>query len=525
MSNQRMLQLLSVLKEPQGFSRPEAGEEVIEVSVPATTAGTLYEKVRTSIDYQEEHLLRRNAILRILKRYLGSDIPLDDISENLLRELVWAKYLPNAEVPKTLIEDLKPIIIKYEPLLRATEDSANEKDWIFQWVMDVMSTEIEYAISPPSGDEALVSYMYEEVKNRIVWDKELPISDEEKDLLLYIAVHQTLLKSNLATLRFRVLTLYYPEWPGASSEKKIEEIAKGLDAVVATVEHKITHPVVLKLGNMLRRKASIFHVLRGIIDENPDDFKNLLDDPDRLDKAVARSLKKRTKRFRKKLQRTVFRSVLFLFLTKMLLALIIEVPYDLLILHEASFVPLAINILFHPAFLAFIALTISIPERKNTKDHRSSLRALLVGADEENLNVHVRKESFSTWSKLFDFMYALTFLFTYGVIATILFNIGFNWLSVTLFLFFFSLVTFFGIRVRSSTKDVILSAKRIGLPGTIFDMFMIPLIRAGRWLSLKVSKINVFIYFFDFIIEAPFKVAIRFVESWISFVREKKEEI
>ena len=54
---------------------------------------------------------------------------------------------------------------------------------------------------------------------------------------------------------------------------------------------------------------------------------------------------------------------------------------------------------------------------------------------------------------------------------------------------------------------------------------MLPIVRMGRWLSANVAKINVFIYFFDFIVEAPFKVAIRVIESWFAFVREKKEEI
>jgi hypothetical protein len=54
---------------------------------------------------------------------------------------------------------------------------------------------------------------------------------------------------------------------------------------------------------------------------------------------------------------------------------------------------------------------------------------------------------------------------------------------------------------------------------------LLPIVRAGAWLSIRVAKINVFIYFFDFILEAPLKVAIEFVESWLAFVREKKEEI
>lgn len=523
--SQRLLQLRNVLSEPQGFVEPEAGVDVIEVSEPATTAATLYEKVRTAVDYQEEHLLRRNAILRILKRYLGSDVPLEDMSENLLQELIWAQYLPNQQVPTSLVENLKPIFEKYGPLLSATDKFGGRRDWAFQWVLDVMSTEIEYAIAPPVGDEALVSYMYEEMRQRTMWDPDLPLKDEEKDLLLYIAIHKTLLKSNLATLRFRVLTLYYPDWPGEVSKEYAEKIARHLDTVIDTVEKQITHPVMLKLGVLLRRKASVFHTVRDIIENDPAEFYELLQDPEKLDSAVARMLAKRTKVFRTRLRRTVIRSVLFLFITKMLLALILELPYDLWILHENNFMPLAVNIVFHPLFLAFIALTVSIPQHKNKKDHKSAVRALVVGADQEFLNTHVKRESFSAWSRVFDVVYGITFAFTYGIIATFLFQAGFNWLSVTLFLFFLSLVTFFGIRIRTSTKDIVLSGARSSLPGTLFDIFMLPLVRAGRWLSLKVSKINVFIYFFDFIIEAPLKVAIRFIESWLAFVREKKEEI
>lgn len=521
--SERILRLAAAVIKPQGLKEASSGQEVIEVSEPATTAGALYEKVRTTIDYQEEHLLRRNAILRIVKRFLGSDIALENMAQELLRELVWAKYLPNNKVSTELVEQLKPIIIKYEPLLRVTENFSN-REIAFQWVLDVMSTEIEYTIAPPVGEEALVSYMYEEMRERIIWD-DLPLTDEEKDLFLYVAIHQTLLKSNLATLRYRVFTLYYPQWSGASSEEYINEIAGQLETVIEIIRKQITHPVVMKLSLMLRRRASVFRVLYEVIEENPIEFPALLQDSEKLDKAVSRALKIRTAKFRTRLRRTAIRAILFLFITKMLLALILEVPYDFLVVHETSMLPLIINISFHPLFLALIALTVGIPERKNMFDHRQAIRALVVGADQDFLNFHLKRESFSAWSKIFDVIYAITFMFTYGLIGFALVQIGFNVLSVTLFLFFLSLVTFFGIRIRSSTKDIVLSGSRSSLPGTIFDIFMLPIVRAGRWLSVKVSKINVFIFFFDFIIEAPLKVAIRFVESWLAFIREKKEEI
>lgn len=522
--SERLRSLASTIHKPHG---PElsGGEEVIEVSSPASTAATLYEKVRTAVDYQEEHLLRRNAILRILKRYLGSDLPIEKMAHNLLKELIWAKYLPNREIPLSFAKDLIPIFIKYEPLLRWIDESSGRRDEAFSWVLDVMSTEMEYAITPPVAEEALVSYMYEEMKQRIFWDPKLELGEDEKDLRLYIGIHKELLKSNVATLRFRVMTLYYPDWPGPSTQARVDEVTASLDTIIEMVDYQIKNPATEKLSLMIRRKAGLFWVINDIIVEHKEDFDAVLADPEIMDREVAKILKRRTKDFRKRLRRTIIRAVLFLFITKMCLALILEVPYDLLIAHATSFMPLVVNILFHPFLLGFIAATATIPEKKNTADYISAVRALVVGVDHELVNIRVKRETFGALSKVFSLVYTLIFVFTYVFIATFLVNIGFNVLSTTLFLFFLSLVTFFGIRIRSSTKDVILSNIRTGIFGSLFDAFMLPLVRAGRWLSIKVSKVNVFIYFFDFIIESPYKVLVRFIEGWVSYIREKKEEI
>lgn len=502
-----------------------AGQEMIEVSIPASTAATLYEKVRTSIDYQEEHLLRRNAIRRILRRFLGSDVPIEKMAEQLLKELIWAKYLPNKEVPASFKEELVPVFEKYEPLFRATDDFSGSKEEAFYWVLDVMSTEVEYAVTPPFASEAMASYAYEELKQRTSWDPLINITDDEKDLYLYTAVHQALLKSDIATLRFRIMTLYYPDWPGACTSERIKEISTNLETVITAVDRAIHHPVTNKLFYQIRRKAGVFRVMQDIIEDDSTDFIDLLENPEKLDQSVSRLLKKRTKHFRNRLSRKVVRAVVFLFITKMFFALLSELPYDL-ILHDEIFIgPLLINIFFPPILLAIIGMTVTIPERENVENYKSAIRALAVGTDHELLHIRMKRSTFSAWSKIFNTAYALMFLVTYGVIGAALSQIHFNWLSIALFLFFLSLVTFFGIRIRTTTKDIILSDKSVGVIGTIFDFFVLPLVRAGRWLSEKVSKINVFIYFFDFIIESPFKVAIRFVESMTAFVREKKEEI
>ncbi|MCR4311960.1 MAG: hypothetical protein NUV56_01615, partial [Candidatus Uhrbacteria bacterium] len=461
----------------------------------------------------------------ILKRFRGSDEAPDAMAGGLLKDLVWAKYLPNKTVPLSLANGLTVILRKYERLFSAAEHSEH-RERLTSWLLDASSTEIEYTLAPPMADEALASFMYEEMRGRIDWDPRLQAKPEERDLRLFIAIHKILLKSNIPTLRFRVLTLYYPLWAGTETpEDLVDQVSANLPTVIATIEREIAHPMTERLSRLLRRRAGIFRVLREALDRDHAASGDLLTDPAALDSAVSSALRHRTQDFKVRLRRTVVRAVAFLFITKMLLALIIEIPYDLLFSDSVPIYPLLVNIFFHPFFLALISLTVVIPEKKNTEDYIAAVRALAVGADHPLLHLRVKHEVRSAWSDVFTVLYVILFVAVYSAIGSLLHTLGFHWLSIALFLFFLSLVTFFGIRIRSSVRDIVASDARSGIIGTAFDMLMLPIVRAGSWLSNRVAKINVFIYFFDFIIEAPLKVAIEFVESWLTFVREKKEEI
>ncbi len=519
---QKLLRFASAMKHLPHVAI-SGGEDVIEVSKPATSAATLYEKVRVAVDYQEEHLLRRNAILRIVRRMGTFNANVEDGAKNLLTELIWAGYLPNEEVPKSLILELVPILSKYQYLLGIVE-RAGADGFYKEWLYEVASTEIEYAITPPVAEEALVSYMYDEMRERVEWDPKLMITDEERDLFTYIAIHQTLLRSNMATLRFRVLTIYYPHWPGSVTPSELETMGSILFQVIQTIDSQINHPITNRLVVRMKRKVGVFKLLQELIETTGSDFETLVHNPEKMDKEVSKILKKRTADFWQRLRRKVVRTVLFVFITKIILAFMIEVPYELLFADHANWTPLVVNVLFHPMVLGMVALTVSVPQ-KNEKDYIEAVRALIVGAKTHVLSMKLQVQSFGTLERVFGMLYAIVFLFTYGAIGVVLINIGFSWVSTIEFLFFLSVVTFFGIRVRTHVKDIVISEGRSGWLGTIFDIFMLPLVRAGQWLSIRVSKINVFIYFFDFIVEAPLKVAIRFFEQWTNFVREKKEEI
>ena len=101
---------------------------------------------------------------------------------------------------------------------------------------------------------------------------------------------------------------------------------------------------------------------------------------------------------------------------------------------------------------------------------------------------------------------------------------GFNLVSQAIFIFFVSIVSFFSYRIRQVTKELKLEEKEsILMP--VVDFFFMPILSLGKFFSSEIAKLNFFIFIFDFIIEAPFKLIFEVVEEWISFVRKRKEEI
>ena len=93
------------------------------------------------------------------------------------------------------------------------------------------------------------------------------------------------------------------------------------------------------------------------------------------------------------------------------------------------------------------------------------------------------------------------------------------------FLLFLSLVSYFGIKIRYSARELIVVAKKENFLTLILDLLAIPIVRAGRWISRNFARVNVFVFVLDVIIEAPFKSLIEVFEEWLAFIREKKEEI
>lgn len=519
--------LSTVVQTRRERDEADTQEDVIKVSETISAAATMYESVRNTLEYDEEHLLRRNAIRRILKRRLEEGVS-TELSSKLLRELIWAKYLSNGEVPVKMIKKISDILEKYKLLFGTLEADTTEGQRTYIWLLDVLSVEIEYVLGPPCIDEALASYAYQELKNRLEWQSRI-VADEDRELQLYIAVHRSVLNSNRATLRYRILTLYYQEWRKAKSgDAVVREIAMNLTKVVNSVERQIDHPAQDAVFRFIRRHSIVFHLLSDVVKDNPDAFVMALQSADTttIDLAVTRAADVRYSTFRSKLSRTVVRAALFLLLTKSILAVLVEYPYEQLVLQATDYLPLMVNILFPPILLALVGLSVRISKKQNTAKILEEMHALL-GIGDNFALVFKRRNA---WDKgalkwIFNGIYVMILVATLSLIVAGLNVLKFNPVSIFFFIFFLSLVAYFGIRIRNTCRELIVSDLSRGFFGTVSDIIFLPIVRAGRWVAMRAPRINIFLFFFDFIIEAPFKALIGVIESWLAFLREKRDEI
>lgn len=501
------------------------GEELIRVNIMTSAIAFMYEKIRTIVDYKEEHLLRKSAIFRILKRRFLAGSDFYKISERVIRELISARYLENNKIPETKVIEVAQIIEKYDLLYSGVNEQkglAAALD-LYDWILGLASCEIEEALVPANKEKILIRFMYNEIKARmeIVSSQ---MSDEEKNLQIFIAVNRSLIKSDKQMLEYIILKLWYPEWKNDYRiflPKFTDEIYK----IKNELDRQINHKMANRLLQYCRRYAMMIIILREVIYEDLKSAMKFANEPKLLESKIREVCQEKYSETKRRLKTQIGRAIIYVFITKMLLALIVEIPFDYYLLKTFSFLAIIVNISFPPLLMIFIASTIRIPSEKNTQAMIKGIEDIINEKIGETQYIREpKKRNWFTWI-LFNLVYLITFFIPFVLIIYFLRKINFSILSILLFLAFLSIVSFFGVRIRNSARELVILKKRENILGELFDFLTLPFIRMGRWLSLNFSKVNIFVFIFDFLFEAPLKIILQSIEEWLAFFKEKKEDL
>jgi len=523
-----IIRLAQIYEGPYGMEVYRGAEPRINLNYLASKMALFYEKLRYSVDYKEEHLLRRSAIERIIKRIvlLNRKNP-HTIAETLLHELIRAQYLPNDTIPEDKAHDIAVIINKYLKLYDQLELRYRKelsKDYL-KTIWEMMAAEIEESLIPPVREDALVETLYKIIKPKVDL-RNFSTTERERNIQLYLAIHRNIIKSDDTLLTYYLFKFYFPGWR-AADEELINKVAESFPHLLKSINQQLKHPLADLFLRRLHNLSSYFIILNDVLAENRHQLKKILSTPKLLDEEINKACEKRYAQARKKLRRGAVRAVIYIFITKVLIAIAIELPYDLLILNHINYTALGANVLFHPFLMAAIILTTHVPKQKNTEKIISGINKIVYNEELVPLVIKFKKSAqlgSASWLTI-NIFYLLMYTLTFGVIIAILKEFGFNILSGFMFVLFLTLISFFGIRLRLGARELNVLRKKENIISFLFDLFSLPIIRVGRWISLNSKRINVFIFILDFIIEAPYKFLVASFEEITSFIKEKKEEV
>lgn len=522
----------------------------ISVSSMISKVAFFYEKIRNAIEYEEDHLLRKNAIIRILKRQVVIEGALRTpdtlgISKHLLEELIRGSYLPNDKLPETKITEVASLLEKYIKLknfcvlkinseinikkdIGKVQGLVTEKNKLITWILSLAACEIEESFGANKIKQATVANLFDFFRLNLKLESNMAY-EQDLEIQIYLSICRTYLKFDEDMLSFVLFKYYNDKWvKGGMADTDIKKIASGIRELEALANHQLKHPLLKQIDRIVRKYALYSTVMAETIDTDPVKIYN---DISSNEKTFLASVKKicsvKYKKAKKRLWRAASRSIVYIFLTKSVFVFILEVPATKWFNEPINWITLGINIVFPAVLLFIIVALVRTPGESNTNKIIDGIKELFFAGNERSQPILIRDKSrrgfIIKW--VFNLIYASTFFFSIYFIIWALTEINFNWVSIIIFLFFLAFVSFFSMITTRSVKELIVIERRENLLTFLLDLFYMPIIIIGKWLSSNVSKVNVFIFIFDFIIEAPFKVLVNIAEDWTRYVKERKDNM
>ena len=524
--------LFQVIYREQNKEENEDDEPKIKVSEIISKVAFYYEKIRNTVDDKEEHLLYKNAIARIIKRQISIELSKDgnEIAKHLLSELIRAGYLPNNKIPESRIQEIGLIVDRYLKFkkysLENISDDFEEKKDIATLIISMAACEIEEKLNRNPVNQLVIKNMHDILVENVKLPDDSPYA-KDKEIQIYIGIYRSYIKADRDMVSYILLKFFIANWQKADDEMIIKA-ARNITELYKSINFQFEHPIAQKLSKIIDRYTLYYSILTEVITNDPvSTYEDFTKDPKAFPRNIKSICNKRYKKTKSKLWRAAVRSIIYLFITKMLLVLVLEIPVAKLLGEVVNNASLAINISFPPLLLFFIVLFTKLPSDVNTQK-------IIEGIDELVFVEKRRKEPFQlrivgkskgVKNMIFSVIYTTTFFLSFGLVIWALNQINFTFFSIIIFLFFLALISFFSIRIRKRVRELMVVEPRENIFIFLMDFFYVPIIAVGKWLSEKFAKINVLVLVLDFIIEAPFKVFIEIAEEWTRYVRERKEDI
>ena len=511
--------LISTYERRKNISK----EDTVSVNPVVSELASWYEKFRTAMDYRDDEVILRSAIERILKRRIILGGGGQTIAAPLIRELVWARYFPDASVPQSRVTKVAQAIDLYLTL----EKKINERHRLIhgqvnEWIIHLLSSEIEDILKPGNEKDLMCNFIYKLLAPKVTITDD---SDETRDIQVFIAVRRAYSNDDLALLRFRLFRQYF----GKVEPHNLDKVADHFIKAKNKFEEQFNYPLKDKIYNFVKNQMIPFLILDDVLRENAGRVSQLVMDEDQLNMAVLNACARRYSTVSAKVKRAIIRSVIFIFVTKASLALFVEGSIERFLYGRVIWSSIVLNTLTPPLLMVLVGMAIRTPTRENSYRILGKINSVLLDEQpklDEPLVLQRRPKRIDPllWI-MFIFFWLATFALSFGAIIFILSKLQVNPISQGIFIFFLAIVSFVSYRINKTANMYIVKTEKESWASIAFDFFFMPFIQVGRKLTSAVSQLNIILFIFDFIIEAPFKGIVAFFEQWLLFLRTQREKL
>lgn len=485
---------------------------ILEVPLTGKAVSSAYEQFRNAAEYAEEHLLLQRAIKRFFKRNLFvAKRQQHDLGTELIVDLTQAGYLQGGQFSKATTTNLNELTERYMTAHGHLRQAHITRETADAWILALLSTDAESILDPHNVQRTTLVVAYHHFLQTIPKARFADLPDfEEYEFCLYIAIHLAILKSDSDIIHYDLHRLY---------GQSVQDTAS-LIALSKRVDAQLNSRLTESLKRTVSRYGAPFRVLKGLTDSQQGVVDILPNKAQFLD-AYGTQTDHEYRQLDRRLARGLIKSITFLIITKLLIGVAIEIPYDLIVYGRVSIMPLAINLLFPPLYLACLLLSFKPPSRANKQALGDYITGVLYG--DRHLEIQPPKRRRVTLgTKL---AYTLLLFIPIAITVLVLRMLHFNLVHMGIFFIFFSTASFLGFRLSLLVRDLELVRPQTGLLASLQDFFYLPFVASGQWLSRKYSRINVVARLMDIAIELPLKSILRLIQQWMNFIREQHEEL
>lgn len=488
------------------------GDDLIDVPTVGMTVSSAYEQLRNAAEYSEEHLLLQRAIKRFYRLNLFTTRRIgEQLNHELISDLVLAGYIPNNSVSKRAVGQLDAILSAYLYAYEQLKTSSVKRERVSGWVLACLSADVEALLRTHNRRQALTAVSYQYFFQAI--DREIYTADPDVsgyELCLYIAVHQALLKSDIDIVRADVRAMYAIDPTDTENFLRINQ----------QIDHYFSCRLTTQLRRLVNRHGAPLRVLKAMITSRTD-LPELLENRHSFMDAYRLQIAQEYVQVRKRLDTGLAKSVAFIFITKMLIGIAIEIPYDILTRGEIAWLPLMINLLFPPLYMILLRLGISTPKPANAQKLANLIEEILFSNSIEKLVSPKAKQITLVRQIIYDVLFAVPI----AAVIAILYGLSFNIVQMVIFFIFFSTASSLGFRLRGLVADLEVSHHSSGFLASIRDFLYLPFIVFGQWLSAEYRRFNIIGRMLDVIIELPLKTFFRLTRQWMRFLDEQHEQL